>query len=229
MTPEKVAIVGFAPSYVDTPFADSSFEIWTMNYHHEDVPRSDAIFELHEWDVVRGEDGGTHVESLRRVTCPVWMLEVRPEVPTSRAYPIEEMEKYRLPNSDKPYFTNTASYMIALAIERRFKEIHLFGIDMAHDTEYGSQRPSCEFFLGVAFGLGITVVPHRTSDLLKTGFLYGFESQQRDWMREKLLARRKHLEKMKAFHEEQLRQHQAAVCEFNGALQNNDHITKVWT
>jgi hypothetical protein len=62
-----------------------------------------------------------------------------------------------------------------------FKEINLSGVDMAQDgivvqtAEYRAQRPSCEFFLGIASGRGIKVVLPPGSDLLIADHLYGFE------------------------------------------------------
>lgn len=233
-TVKRVAIVGFAPSYVDAPFADPSIAIWTMNYHHLSVPRTDRIFEMHEWGLVQKEAATNpnlahDFEVLKTVNVPVYMLEMHPDVPTSVRYPIEFMaQKYTLANADLPYFTNTASYMIALAIEERFDEIQTYGIDMAHDTEYGHQRPSCEFFLGVAVGAGIKVTPHRLSDLLKTAMLYGYHDEKRNWFREKLAERRKHLMSQRAQHAGQFEEHKQAIQQFEGALQDLDHIAKVW-
>jgi len=222
----KVAILGFAPSYVDAPFGDPSVHIWTMNYHHQDVTRTDRIFELHDWDTIVKEG---HVQSLQASKAPVYLQDVRPEIPSSVRYPIEAMtERYKLPNTDTPYFTNTASYMIALAIEEGVTELQLFGLDMTHDTEYGSQRPSCEFFLGVAMGRGIRVVIHRLSDLCKTAFLYGYEDTKRNWFRDKLLQRRTFLVEFHDKHKAEMERHARALSEFSGALQNHDHILKVW-
>jgi hypothetical protein len=225
----RVALVGFAPSWVDAPFADPAVAIWTMNYHHRSVPRTDAVFELHAWATVAAEDGGAHVAPLAALTCPVYMQTVRPEIPASVAYPIDQMRaRYTLPGREQPYFTSTASYMVALAIEQDVDEIALYGIDLAHDSEYGTQRPSCEFFLGVAVGRGIRVVVHPRSDLLTTAFLYGYDDAARDWFRDRLTARRAELLARQAQHAHELEQHKAAVSEFNGALQDNEHILKTW-
>jgi hypothetical protein len=52
----------------------------------------------------------------------------------------------------------------------------------SHNSEYGPQRPSCEFFLGIAAGLGIRITIPPEADLLKTRFLYGFqEREQSAW------------------------------------------------
>lgn len=224
---KSVAIVGFAPSFVDAPFADESIEIWSMNYHFEAIPRVTRIFELHSWEVILAEG---HLARFAALTVPIYMQRHFDEIPTSVKYPIELMrDTYTLRKGEAPYFTNTASYMIALAVEEGFEEIQLFGVDMSHDSEYGSQRPSCEFFLGVALGAGAKITTHPSSDILKTAFLYGYEDKKRDWFQDKLRSRRAHLEKMHAHHTAEAARQTQAASEFAGAIQNNDHIAKVWT
>ena len=49
---------------------------------------------------------------------------------------------------------------------------------MAVDTEYYWQRPSCEYFIGLARGMGITVYLPDDCDLLKTRFLYAIHEDQ---------------------------------------------------
>jgi len=226
----RVAIVGFAPSHVDTPWTDPDLQIWTMNYHHTQVPRSDRIFEIHDWDYLQKEDGGAHLRQLATVTVPVYMQDQHDQVPTSVAYPIAEMTAlYLMPEAEKPYFTNTASYMIALAIAEGFTQIELYGVDMANDSEYAYQRPSCEFFLGIAVGKGIRVLTHRLSDLLKTAYVYGYEEKQQVWMRDKLKVRLDYLHHLHNTHLRQLEETKKAVYEVQGAIQNQEHIVKVWT
>jgi len=198
-----------------------------MNYHHTEVARTSRIFELHEWASVVKEDGGIHLAPLAAQTVPVYMQETHPEIPASIAYPLAQMtEAFALPHTPKPYFTSTVSYMIALAIVERFDEIQLYGIDLAQDTEYAIQRPSCEFFLGIAVGRGIRVVPHPQSDVLKTAFLYGYEDTPREWLRDKAKARRAHLQKMQQHYEAEVLKNRDAMHQFLGALQENDHLLK---
>jgi len=73
------------------------------------------------------------------------------------------------------YFTNSISWMIALAILEGFKTIYIYGVDMAQDDEFAFQRPSCEYFIGWAKGAGINVVIPAKSDLLKAAWLYPYE------------------------------------------------------
>jgi hypothetical protein len=98
-------------------------------------------------------------------------------VPKSVEYPVKDMiAKFG------GYFTNTISYMLALGISEGFTDIACYGVDMATGSEYGPQRPSCEFFLGIAAGLGIRITIPPEADLLKTRFLYGFqEREQSAW------------------------------------------------
>ena len=92
------------------------------------------------------------------------------EIPNSEAFPIEDvLEKFGY------YFTSQIGWMIGLAILEGFKEIHIYGADLAMEDEYMHQRPNCEYLIGWARGAGITVYIPRGSDLLKAGKLYGFE------------------------------------------------------
>lgn len=123
-----------------------------------------------------------YIQALASLDCPVWMQRKWEDIPKSEAYPLERVIK-----TFGTYFTNSVSYMIAMAIlqikEGNYKgEIGLYGVDMATKSEYGPQRPSCEFFLGIAVGLGITITIPPQADLLKTRFLYGFgEREQLAW------------------------------------------------
>lgn len=226
---KRVAILGFAPSYIEAPFADPSIEIWTLNQHHQEVPRTSRIFAMHAFAVEEIEDGGAHLKNLSAATVPVYMLDKHPKVPTSVKYPRDLMwEKYQIPNRDKLYSTNTVSWMIGLAIEEGFAEIQTFGVNMAQDTEYGHQRPSCEWWLGVAFGRGIRVVPNRSSDILNTMFEYGYDDDKQSAFRAKVLERRAHLVKEKDAHERQIAEHRDAVNQFSGALQDTDYYLRTW-
>lgn len=123
---------------------------------------------------------------------PLWLMEPRPEVPDAKVYPKEEVFKRFSLNGKDPnfYFTNSISWMLAKAImdlttlgeDGKYHavegaEIGVFGVDMmmagGEGSEYGYQRPSCEWLIGVAQGLGITVHIPKESDLLKTAFVYG--------------------------------------------------------
>ena len=179
-TRDKVAIVGFADGHrALAPFADDSFEIWGLNRLWTVLPgRYTRWFELH--DVKKWYEGDPqHREWMRTYPGPIYL---RPQdmgiydIPTAVAYPVQSI----LDEFPK-YFTNSISYMQALGIAMGFKEMHLYGVDMAQDgifvtgSEYRMQRPSCELFLGIAIGRGMKIFLPDGSDLLKSSFMYGLE------------------------------------------------------
>ena len=141
------------------------------------------------------------------------------EVPCSIPYPKDEIL-----GEFGTYFTNTVSFMIALAIKEQATHISLYGVDMAQQavgvkSEYAQQRPSCELMLGIAIGRGIRVRVHVKSDLLKCWKLYAYDSDP-DAFQVKLLARKQELQQQmdecqKIINEKTLRQHVLA-----GALDN---------
>lgn len=126
----KVAILGFTQSFQKAPFGDPSWEIWGLNELYMFVPRWDRWFELHsravyEADKTRVSD---HVQKLMGMTCPVYMHQRWDDIPGSVPYPLDAIIQ-RFGN----YFTNTISYMLALAIMEGFTEIGVYGVDMCHD------------------------------------------------------------------------------------------------
>ena len=68
-------------------------------------------------------------------------------IPDSIAYPLDEMLK-----QFRDYFTCTCSYQMALAIAMQPDEIGVYGVNMAMDTEYAQQRPSCEYWMKPGVG-----------------------------------------------------------------------------
>ena len=79
------------------------------------------------------------------------------------------------------YFGSTTDYAIALAIDSGAEEINLWGLNVLHWSEYAKQKPSMEFWLGVAKGAGIVVHVHGDrSELLYTQDrrVYGYDIQQ---------------------------------------------------
>lgn len=182
----KIAIVGTAPSSrMQAPFDDKEWQIWACSpgiaENHQtfcDLPRFDAWFELHRFNEPALADklNAVGLEAYR-----VWMRQLAADgvkvitqepIDGGTRYPIEDMiEKFGR------YFTNTISYMIAYAIEAGATDIMLTGVDMAAIDEYGSQRPSCEYHLGIAQGRGINVTIPLVSDLLKCRKMYAFDPE----------------------------------------------------
>ena len=180
--PTKIAIVGFADSRDEAPFLDPSWEIWGVNDVYAHVPRVDRSFELHDTGILvnEGRRNPAYEQWLKDGKTPVYSFNPKPEYPSMIAFPADQV----MPVFGD-YFTNSIAWMTALALlvlcerqddkiqARPGVELGLWGVDMAHETEYGSQRPSCEYYIGLARALGVQVYIPPTSDLLKAGSLYG--------------------------------------------------------
>jgi hypothetical protein len=192
---DKVCIVGFAGSTRDQfPKDDPTMEIWGMNRLF-DVPgvalqHFTRWFQIHPrrwWDTEKRQK---EVAWLRNLKIPVYLHEHYDDIPTSMAFPRADVEaafnRYlpSIPGSDairndgRPYHTTSVTWMIALALLEGFKEIHIYGVDMVTDEEYGYQRPACEFWLGLAAGLGVKTVIPADSALCTMEWLYGWELPQ---------------------------------------------------
>lgn len=97
---------------------------------------------------------------------------------------VEPFPAHQIASRTIPYFTNSVAWMAAHAVLSLHDddglipegaELGLWGIDMSVATEYARQRPSCEFWLGMAAGRGITISIPVESDLLKSAGMYGVE------------------------------------------------------
>ncbi len=234
---KKLAIIGTAPSSIHlAPYNNPDYEIWGLNgvYSYIDFANITNItrwFDIHSMECIKEIYTSTHyaygsgyLEWIKNLTIPIYMQEVFEEVPTSVKYPLEEI----LARFPRKYFTNSISWMLALAIYEGYEDISIYGVDMATASEYACQRPSCEYFIGYAEGLGVKVYLPDQSDLLKTPFLYGFEDEKKDFMKAKLLARKQELEQKKAEFQQQANQATAAINTYDGALQDIEYILGVW-
>jgi hypothetical protein len=227
---DKVAIVGYAPSSRDlAPYNDKDYDIWGVNELYKISPRVDVLFELHHEKWLRSKERNPdHVKWLKSADIPIVMLDKISYIKNSIRYPAETiLSKY------PRYFTNSISYMIALAIELGYKEISVFGIDMAttDDTgnaEYMRQRPSVEFFLGYAAGRGINIYIPPQSDLCKTMFLYGYEDEAQTAYILKVKSRKHELQERINNYKAQVDHNWIAMNQMVGALDDLQYMERCW-
>lgn len=228
----RVAILGFVQHYKMAPFNDPSFEIWGLNELYQFIPRYDRWFEIHprglyETDLNRTSE---HIKKLREMKCPVYMHQHWDDIPASVPYPLEVVCQ-AFPNpcpEARPYLSNSITYMILLAILEQFQEIHLYGVDMSHTSEYASQRPSCEWAVGVAQGRGIKVHIPSESDLLKCNFLYGYEMDKALAFDRKLAARETELAENITKMDNEIARLSEMRAQHRGAHQDTQHIRTNW-
>lgn len=174
---DKCAIVGFTDHRVqafDLPHEE--WERWGINELHRvpgcEVEKFDRWFEVHPRKDI--DIDAQHIETLGKMDIPVYMQQHYADIPGSVAFPREPLQELSIAQFGRSYFTSSIAWQIALAIHLGFREIHVYGVDMAQDSEYAEQRPCCEAWLAFAAGRGIRIYTPPTSDLLKTIGEYGF-------------------------------------------------------
>ena len=226
---KKVAILGYTPSRSKAPFDDPSFEIWGLNdlYKQDDITRWDRWFQIHTPEDVNENKNRVQWHKLlvdyAQWDCPVYFQEAIPGLKNSVKYPLDEIVAHF-----GRYFTNSISYMIALAIYEGFEEIHVYGVDMSTATEYAHQRPSCEYFLGWAKGAGIKIHIPLESDLLKARWLYGYEYEKQNAWDAKLRETIRAMKDRQAAAQEELRRVERVEAQYDGAISACEDIKK-WT
>ena len=227
----KVAILGYTPTRKDAPYDDPEWEIWGLNDLYKfkaenDVKRWTRWFELHDDSLgnrVGREGFNERLQEFAGWNIPVYMQDKHPDIPCSVRYPIEQAVE-RFGN----YFTNTISYMIALAIMEGAEEIGIYGVDMATAPEYQAQRPSCEYYLGIAVGKGINVTVHPAADLLKTRFMYGYETAKENKFKSKLNSMVDIMEQRQQAAKEEWQNGEKVYWQYDGAKSAVKEIERLW-
>ena len=252
---KKVAIVGTADTCHLAPYTDPDFEIWGVNNGYLLLKRQTRWFEIHNITFdgkdfyrggskeFRGTNMNTYMENLAKLDIPVYMQQHWDQIPKSEPYPLIEVTQAigsqlgwfnnRNFEGAQPawdvYTTNTISYMLALAILEKFDEIHVYGVDMAVDTEYHWQRPSCEFLIGWAVGMGIKVFIPPQCDLMKTRFLYGFQEVVQDAYMLKIKNMKTAMLKRQNDAAAAINLNTKKVEQYIGAVAAIDEMAKIWS
>ncbi|KKW05508.1 MAG: hypothetical protein UY40_C0017G0001 [candidate division CPR1 bacterium GW2011_GWC1_49_13] len=224
---DKVCIIGFADSKTQAPYDDPDYEFWGVNEMWADktIKKCDVLFELHDYKwICEGKRLKEHIKWLREnKDVPVFMQRHFDDIPLSIPFPKDDLiQKYG------SYFTNTISWEIALAMHLGFREIRLYGVNMSNDIEYSSQRPSCEYYIGLARGMGITVYIPPESDLLKSMYLYGFEDGELSIISAKMDAFIKEQDARMAGGQNTINQAAATVNQAIGAKHTAEYFKKAF-
>ena len=158
---KTVAIVGLAPSTRELCSQEpEGVELWSLNQGHTVFPpelmaRFTRWFQIHPWDemVARQNQRDKHLDWLGKAAIPVYLEELNPAVPNGVRYPYEAV----CADLGTNYLTSAIAFMVAMAIYERFEVIKLYGLEMAHGTEYFEQRACLEYLAGIAKARGIMI------------------------------------------------------------------------
>lgn len=249
---DKVYIIGTASTKDLVPWGDTTAEFWGVNnLYGVQFPgmHYDRWFEIHNiWqdpkskkllrrgsEDFRGQPVLDYLNGVAKLGCTVYMQKHWPDlIPYSIQYPLPEIvqwfkDKLSLDQTICRYLTNTITYEIVLAIYLGFKHIEIWGVDMQAGTEYAGQRPSCEFWLGIAAGMGITIHIPEQADLLKCRFIYGFEEKQQDEFRAKLEKLRVDMKTKRRETESRHAVDSQAIQQYLGGESVLSEVQKIWT
>lgn len=176
-----IAIVGSHPATVATaPFGDPGVLIYACSPHNIErrtLPRWDQWFEVHlpvqhqtrSYAYLRGLEDQARQKQAAGENPVVWMRDADavPHFPGSRLYPEKEMKTRFCPY----LFSSSIAFMLAKAIvdceAQGIKQIGLWGILQASETEYSYQRPGTQYMLWEATRLGIKVLAAPESKLFE--------------------------------------------------------------
>lgn len=142
----KVAILGKLPTKLKAPFDNKSWDIWTCNYHKEELSRITLWFDIHA-------------------------NKPNPKANITREnYPFKEVENML----GGQYINNSFSYMIAYAVYKGYTEIALYGAQFLNDQERRTgQYFNVREMIFFAKGRGIKVTAPYDSIMLNEYELYG--------------------------------------------------------
>ena len=211
----KIAIIGKAPDSLPfAPFDDPEWEFWILNTlgFMNEVPRWDRQFEVHDLELTKAPAYGDYYNWLTQQERPVFTRDEPPaEFKNGIQFPLAGILQEFSGFSGANYLTNTVSLMVACALFEHKRpeftpitDIGIWGVNMAQHglakgmgnagqftSEYARQRPSVEYWLGVADGMGINVHVPDTSDILKSSVIYGYHTTA---AQQKFKARREELQ-----------------------------------
>lgn len=187
---KHIALVGGGRSNILTPVKNSAIEKWILPVScHAAIPYADVMFELHKniWDIngyswkdikdmkERRACMQDYRNKLRASKVPIYMVKHFKDIPMSRPFPFKEIL-----SQFGGYFDNSVSFMLAMAIkkciEEGYKGIQLYGMEF-NEERHKFGKGVCEYYLGLALGMGLKIEIAPGSSLMKThdGLIYGLD------------------------------------------------------
>jgi len=232
---KPLCIVGTALSSGDAPYdleidGDYMYDIWVGGnaLAKKDVKRADVAFELHP---IRYWGQLAIMQKLVEYDIPICMQQHNKEIPKSYAYPREEVKKmfHHKAMGDNLFATNTITWMILCALYEGYTDISLYGIHMAHETEYAYQRASCAWVMGIIHGYILAgkkykFFIHDSSSVMRAEYEYGFDEPTQTM--QYLEGRQEGMKKGIAEADAQIKSLEVSKYRTEGAMSEAAHIYK---
>ncbi len=175
--PRKICIVGTAPQWSTAPFDDPSWEIWGIFGVACAGKRLTRLYEVHDRAIIEEQakqTNGKYWEVANALGENYITKDHFDQCPKAKRF---DFASKRAKYGD--YFASSAAWLIADAIDEGATELAIYGVNMASDSEYAYQKPSCTFMIGWAKAMGIKVFIPPSSELLSIPFQYGIEARPR--------------------------------------------------
>ncbi len=152
-------------------------------------PKTDVVFQLHNeaiWKNPKNRGDEKHYDWLKSGnTPPIYMQEQYPDVPQAIKYPIKQILELVSnvtinidgKESQFRYFSSSPEYALALAAHmykegKGYRRVEVWGIELAHESEYVYQRTGFAFWSGYLAGQGIELV---LANSIFSAPMYGYE------------------------------------------------------
>jgi hypothetical protein len=169
----RIAILGRAEGTLSlAPIDDPEWEIWSMPWVKQ-THRVDRFHDPHTqlfWDKSVRNNGWEPRHNRDYPDVPVYCDSSRVGMfKCGRVYPLDTVSGV-LPVR---FLECTVAYQIAQAIHEEADEIGLYGVHLGAGTEYGYQRPSVMYLIGLAQGRGIKVTVPKGCPLFKSSWMAG--------------------------------------------------------
>jgi len=181
---KTLAIIGSHPRTRESfDFNRTDVDVWLFNEAvsnkaNDWAKRADVIFQMHVpaiWKNPNNRNDAGHYEWLKTQTAvTVYMQEQYPDVPTSRAYPLEGILEM-VGDRENHFLTSSVPQALALAAYLGvYDRVEVYGVAMETNTEYQFQREGVSFWLGFLKGRGIETY---FADPTFNAPLYGYEGE----------------------------------------------------
>ena len=174
----KVGLLCGDPKFLKlAPWGDPSWEWWSHSSIVRILPyKPHRLYDIHPPHVFRAKlKNGfkDYYHFLKTCTIPVYMMKQYAAVPSSRRFPLEEIQA----QAPGVPIGSTLSFMIAHAMYEGATTIGIFGGSYGTESDYGWQRPNVERWIGRAEMAGIHMVLPKEQPLgQEPRELYGYES-----------------------------------------------------